>query len=189
MRASEHLEAASDHDRQAREDGMWPDTRPIDSTGRVDQPIGMPWRRQWDAGEQHARLAASHRAAAAELQGEFQRACGDRAAEDIARSPIARYGIGGAPTDNGVVVFLAGEAGPPNHLLADITCHRAWMMLDDNSGMEQCAFDLEGVHFDAVGAEGGITLQMTAHDPAVVQELQRRVGRELELRTAKHVSQ
>jgi hypothetical protein len=188
MRASEHLEAARDQDHQAQQDQMWPDTRPIDTSGRVDQPVDIPWRRQWDSAEQHQRLAVSHRAAAAELQAEFQRACGSRSQEDIARSPIARFGIGGVPAEHGAIVFLAGEAGPANHLLADIECHRAWMMLDANPGMDACPFDLADVHFDAVGDEGGITLQITARDPTIVQELQRRVARDLELRTTKQAN-
>jgi hypothetical protein len=79
-----------------------------------------------------------------------------------------------------VIVFLAAEAGPASHVLTEISCHRAWMMLETTPGMEACALDLDEVRFDAIGAEGAITLQITSSDPAVVQELQRRVARDLE---------
>lgn len=177
--ASEHIEQAKDQDRLASEGAMWPDTRPY-SNGRVDQPyVPMPWQRKWDTPEAHEQMAAAHRAAAAELQADFQRACANRTAEDIARSPIEQYGIGGVPTADGVIVFLAPQAGPANHLLSDVECHRAWMMLTPMN-MEGCTLDLDGIHVDAVGDEAGITLRITEHDPSLVPELQKRAAKDLE---------
>ena len=179
--ASEHLAAARDEDELARVRAMWPVTHHSDGTGRTDQLlVGVPWRRHWDSPAEHEQAAAAHRSVAARLQADFEHACGSRTGAEIATSPIARYGIGGAPNDHGVVVFLASSAGPPDRLLADIACHRAWMMLAP-SGMDECPFDLDGIHVDATGDELGITLQITIDDPALVPELRRRAAKDLEL--------
>jgi hypothetical protein len=181
--ASEHLEQAQDQERLAREGTMWPDTRPY-SNGRVDQPVvAMPWQRSWTTPESHEQLAQMHRAAAAELNADFQRACADHTPDDIARSPIERFGIGGVSVADGVIVFLAPEAGPAHHLLADVACHRAWMMLSP-ANMEGCALDLDGIQVDAMGDEAGITLRITERDPALVPELQRRAAKDLEQRAS-----
>jgi hypothetical protein len=174
MRASEHLEAAQQQDELAREQGRYPETRP-DATGRVD----MPWHWTWDAGVDHERLAAVHRSAAAELHAAYDEACAGRTTAEISESPLARYGIGGEPTSDGVVLALSPEAGPPERLLADVRCHRAWMMLAP-SDMETCPLDLAGIHVDASGDKTGITVTITVHDPALVPELQRRAARDLE---------
>jgi hypothetical protein len=179
MRASDHLVAAREHDRLAQERASWPDSWP-DATGRVDRPpIAMPWRGQWDSPEEHEHIAAAHRAAAAELQADYERACGERTADEVSRSPIALYGIGGVSTASGVVVFLAPAAGPANHLLADISCHRAWMMLAP-AAMDDCPLDLPGIHVDAMGDDAGVTLTITAQDQTLVPEVQRRLAHDLE---------
>ena len=102
-------------------------------------------------------------------------------ANEASLSPIVRYGIGGAAMTNGVVIFLDPAAGPPEKLVADIQCHRAWMMLAP-AGMDDCPLDLAGVHVDAMGDELGITLHVTVQNPELVSELQRRAAHDLELR-------
>ena len=184
LRASEHLDAAREHDQLATQRASWAETRP-DANGRIDQPmIAMPWRSQWDSPEQHEQLAAAHRAAAAQQHADYERLCGDRPLAEVSQSPIARYGIGGVPTETGVVVILSAGAGPANHLLADIECHRAWMMLAP-SDMDACPLDLAGIHVDAIGDEAGITLTITERDLSLIPELQRRVARDLEHKTSR----
>jgi hypothetical protein len=186
--ASEHMAAARDQDRMARDAQMWPDVRPVDPvTGRVDSPFSdTPWRRQWDTPEQHELVAAAHRAAAAEQQAEFDRACGAFSATDAASSPIRRFGVGGVPTEDGVILFLSPQAGPAAHLLAEVDCHRAWMMLAPRAMDEQCPLDLAGIHVDAMGDDAGVTLKISVDDPALVRELQRRAATELEQTISKH---
>jgi len=161
LRASEHLEAARQQDEFAAQQGRYPDVRP-DATGRVDQPIGNPWRWSWDAGVDHERLAAIHRTAAAEIHAAYDEACAGKTYAEIATSPLQRYGRGGTNTADGVTLFLSPEAGPPERLLADIRCHRAWMMLAP-SNMETCPLDLAGLHIDASGDASGATVTLSVH--------------------------
>jgi hypothetical protein len=73
-------------------------------------------------------------------------------------------------------------------VLADIRCHRAWMMLAP-SDMEACPLDLAGIHVDASGDQTGVTVTIKVHDPALVPELQRRAAHDLEAgRTHAHHS-
>jgi len=178
MRASEHAAAARQHDELATQQGHWPETHP-EANGRIDQPIGLPWRASWDSEADHQRLAAIHRSAAAELHAAYDEACAGRALADISVSPLARWGTGGAPTSDGVVIALDAKAGSPAKLLADIRCHRAWMMLAP-SNMDTCPLDLAGIHVDAAGDASGITVTITVRDPALVPELQRRAAHDVE---------
>jgi len=178
LRASEHLDVARQHDAQARERQAWPDAR-AGGPGDLRQPVAMPWYRSWDTGAEHDRLAATHRANAAEIQAQYDEACGDMPAGEVAVSPLESFGVGGWNTATGVIVYLAPDAGPPDHLLARITCHRAAMMLAP-SGMEDCPLDLPSIALDARGDAEGITVSIVARDPKLVPELQRRAAHDLE---------
>jgi hypothetical protein len=187
MRASEHLAAAEQQDELARQRTTWPDTRG-DATGRTDQLlVGSPWRWTWDADSDHERLAQTHRAAAADIHAEYAAACGAREHADVAISPIQRYGLGGSATSDGVTLYLSPDAGPADHLLADIRCHRAWMMLGP-ADMDTCPLDLAGLTVDASGDANGITVTLRVRDRALVPELQKRAAHELELSTRRHPS-
>ena len=175
LRASEHLEAAHNHDELGRETVTWPET-----TSPTPDTRGVPWVRSWDAGAEHERAAAKHRSEAAALHAEFDEACGTRGAEDIAISPLVKYAIGGWPTSTGVIMYLTPKSGSPEQLLADLRCHRAWMMLAPQ-GMDDCPLDLPGLVLDARGDEGSVTLSIVVKDPALVDELHRRAAHELEM--------
>jgi hypothetical protein len=188
LHANEHLEAAHQHDELARQATAFPEQRTDDGTGRVDQLlIGSPWRRTWDVEADHERLAAIHRSAAGQIQAEYEEACGQRSLAEVSVSPLQRYGIGGQPTADGVSLFLSPEAGPPDRLLADMRCHRAWMMLAPGD-METCPLDLAGIKVDATGDGNGITVNITIHDRALVPELQRRAAHELEMSGKQHAA-
>lgn len=175
LRASEHLEAAHRHDEQDRQAWRFPDTFAAPGPSAA----GMPWTRSWKPDADHARLAAVHRSRAAELSAAYDEACGTRPAEEVAVSPLQRHGLGGWNTATGVIVYLAPEAGPPDRLLADLKCHRAWMMLAP-SDMEACPLDLPGIMLDARGDSTGITVSIVVDDPKLVGELQRRTAHDLE---------
>lgn len=177
LRASEHLDSARGHDAMARERETWPDTRPA-APGDL-RPVAMPWYRSWDTAGEHDRLADVHRARAAEIHAAYDEACRDLPASDAQISPLEAYGLGGWNTTTGVILYLAPEAGPADHLLARMKCHRAAMMLAP-SGMEDCPLDLPGIALDARGEEGGITVSIVIRDPELVAELQRRAARDLE---------
>ena len=111
----------------------------------------------------------------------YSEACGDRPLNQVAISPLTRYGLGGWNTSTGVILYLSADAGPADRLLADLRCHRAWMMLTE-SGMDDCPLDLPGIALDAHG-EGEnalITVAITVADPQLVEELHRRAAHEME---------
>lgn len=180
LRASQHIDAARQHDELARQSMAYPDMRD-DGTGRADQLlIGTPWTRRWDTTEDHLRMAQVHRSAAAQIDAEFQRACDGRSEADIALSPLVRYGVGGAPTEDGVIIYLRPEAGNPDKLMADMRCHRAWMMLQPIATMDLCPLDLAGLSVEATGGKEGITVTLHVEDRSLVPELQKRAAHELE---------
>jgi hypothetical protein len=178
--ASEHLQAARDHDEAARELERWPDTR-HDGTGRVDQMLVTPtWRRTWDTAADQDRAAAMHRSEAQAIYAAYDDACGTRPITEVSVSPIVRYGNGGRATADGVVLYLSVDAGPSDRLIADLKCHRAWMRLAP-ANMDDCPLDLAGLQVDAEGGAEGITLTLTVKDKTLIPELQRRVAHDLEL--------
>lgn len=181
LHASEHLAAARDHDEAARQQSMWGDTRIPDATGRVDQNlIGTPWHRTWDTAADQQRAAAVHRSEAQAIYAAYEEACGEHPSAEVATSPIVRYGVGGNPTADGVVLYLSTQAGPADRLMAELACHRAWMRLAP-ANMETCPLDLAGLRVDAKGTDDGITLTLTVRDRSLIPELQRRAAHDLEL--------
>jgi hypothetical protein len=102
-------------------------------------------------------------------------------------SPLQRYGVGGSNSATGVVLYLSPAAGPADHLLADIKCHRAWMMLGP-SAMDDCPLDLPGIVIDARGDVDGITVSIAIRDTKLIEELQRRAARDLETAAAMRVN-
>jgi len=133
------------HDEASRERSSWPDTR---SAGPTDPPVGV-WYRSWDTVE-HERLAEIHRSRAGAIDAEFAEACAGLSGNEITMSPLQRYGVGGWNTTTGAIVYLSPEAGNPDRLLAQLRCHRAWMMLGP-SNMQDCPLDLPGLAVDARG--------------------------------------
>src|SRR6185503_13508193 len=108
----------------------------------------VPWSVSWDAGAEHERLAAVHRSRAGALQAAYDEACGDRPYADVSFSPIARHATGGWNTSSGVILYLPTSAGPADRLIAELNCHRAWMMLQPAADMENCTLDLPGILLD-----------------------------------------
>jgi hypothetical protein len=181
LRASEHLNLADQHGETAHQQAMRP------ATSASPDTIGLPWLRAWDTSAEHERLADVHRSKAAELQAEYEQACGSRPLEKVSVSPLQRYGIGGWPTTTGIIIYLDPSAGSPDKLLADMKCHRAWMMLAP-SGMDDCPLDLPGIVLDARGDTDGITVSIVVHDPKLVDELHRRAAHDLETGAQLHRS-
>ncbi len=181
LRASDHLDVAAQHDQQARDRSLWPETQMMTPGGydTAGQPIAMPWFRSWDTTAEHEQLAAVHRSQAAALQAAYEEACGNTPAEDVSISPLVRYGVSGWPTAHGVIVYLSPKAGTPDQLLAAMKCHRAFMMLAP-SDMDDCPLDLPGLELDARGDSAGITVSMTVKDSSLIPELKRRAAHDLE---------
>jgi hypothetical protein len=174
LRADEHRAAAEQHDQLAR--------RTPPAVAYVPGVPASPWFFSWDTSAEHERLAATHRGEALALDAAYQEACGDRPYAEVSISPLTRHALGMWATSAGVIIYLAADAGPPERLLADLRCHRAWMMLQAAAGMDECPLDLPGLLLDARGDRENITLSIVVRDPSVVDELHRRTARELELR-------
>lgn len=180
LRADQHVGIAAREDDRAEELTRWPDTRPgADGTTIEQQRAAGTWFGIWDTAQEHRRLAQVHRSAAAQIEREYEQACGETSAAEASVSPLQRYGVGGSPTANGTLVLLAPEAGPPSRLLAAMRCHRAWMMLG-RAAMDDCPLDLPGLQVSAKGDEKGIELTITVDDPSLIDELRRRAAHDLE---------
>lgn len=176
FRADQHRNIAEQEDQRAAELTHWPDVQ-ADATGRYQ--LGQPWLGTWDTTAEHRRNAAVHRSAAAQIEAEYQNACGDAPVETVSMSPLRRYGVGGSSVPGGTVVILRPEAGPPDRLLAAMRCHRAWMMLQ-RTDMPDCPLDLPGIQVSAHGDANAIDVTITVADPALVPELRRRAAHDLE---------
>jgi hypothetical protein len=178
LRADQHLDAARDHARRAEELARWPDRH--NDVATYDAPNSGLWYRAWDQAKDERRISDVHQGAAAQLQAEYDAACAQVADDAIRISPLARFGRGGMPTSDGVVVFLSSDAGPADRLLASLRCHRAWMMLSQNTGMEACPLDLPGLRIEVHGDPTGISVELHVRDEKLVPEVQQRAARELE---------
>lgn len=182
LRADQHLAIASREDDRAAALTQWPESRGArpESANPADQLVtGGVWFGSWDTVSEHHKQAQYHREAAAQLEAEYEQACGDASGESVSVSPLERYGIGGSPVPGGTLVLLSPEAGPPDKLLSAMRCHRAWMMLG-RTDMDDCPLDLPGIRVDARGDANGIELTITVADPQLVGELRRRAAHDLE---------
>lgn len=188
LHADQHLSIASREADRAEELMSWPDTRPgADGTNMDQQRAAGTWLGTWDPAVEHHRLAQVHRSAAAQLEAEYEQACGDSPGDVVSVSPLQRHAVGGSPTAGGILVLLSAEAGPPGRLLAAMRCHRAWMMLG-RTDMDACPLDLPGLQVSARGDANGIELTMTVSDPSLVPELRRRAAQDLEAAQRRRVS-
>lgn len=177
LRADQHLAVASREDQRADDITHWPQT-PTDPTQPGDQRLITTWFGTWDTAAEHRRLAQVHRSQAAQIEAEYERACGDASHATVSVSPLQRYGLGGSEVPGGVLVLLSRDAGPPDRLLSAMRCHRAWMMLG-RTDMDDCPLDLDGLQVSARGDDQGISLTITVPE-AKVDELRRRTAHDLE---------
>jgi hypothetical protein len=178
LRADQHLDIAQREAENADQLTRWPDTRSSNSGAQPDQLISA-WFGMWDTTAEHQQIAQRHRTAAAQLEAEYEQACGATPAAVASVSPVQRYGVGTSPIPGGTVVLLTPDAGSPDALLAAMRCHRAWMMLG-RTDMDDCPLDLPGLRVSARGDAEGIELTMTVDAPALVPELRRRAAHDLE---------
>lgn len=173
LRASEHLAVAHEHEELARRT-----TR----GSSLDEQL----YRTWDTASDHARLAQIHRAEAAALETAYAEACGMREYDQIVTSPLVQHGLGVEATKTGAIVYLDGKAGAPVTVLADLRCHRAWMMLSPSAAMADCPLDVRGLRVDVRGGDDSIVVVLSVPDPKLVPELQRRTAKQLEGRSHLH---
>src|SRR5437868_848238 len=78
LRADQHLNLASREADHSEELTRWPDTRPGADGTQVNQERAVgTWFGAWDTAAEHRRLAQVHRSAAAQLEAEYEEACGE----------------------------------------------------------------------------------------------------------------
>jgi hypothetical protein len=160
LRASEHMDEAHSHDELARHR----------FAGHEDDG---PWAGHWDTGTENEQAAAVHRSHAAALRAAYAHACKGRTPAEASLSPLDRHGTGGSVTTNAVVFYVDASAGSADRVLADLECHRAWMMLAPEAD-DIDPLDLPDLAIDATGDLDGITVSLIARDPDIVPELHRR---------------
>ncbi|HET9990204.1 MAG TPA: hypothetical protein VFQ65_16855 [Kofleriaceae bacterium] len=163
LRASDDMYEAHIHDKLARHR----------FTGQEEN--GAPWASHWDTGSENEEAAAVHRSHAAALRDAYEQACKGRTPAQASISPLERHGVGGTVTANAVVFYLEASAGPGDRLLADLECHRAWMMLAPEAD-DADPLDLPGLAIDTTGDLDGITVSIKARDAETLPELQRRAA-------------
>lgn len=96
-------------------------------------------------------------------------------------SPLVRFRTGTVNTRTGVVIYLSTLADPPDQLLIALRCHRAWMLRAPH--MDDCPLDLPNLTVEARGDDTHVAIWVTARDPRMVAEVQRRVERSVETHT------
>lgn len=177
LHASEHRDLASVHDEAARNQMSWPAPTAM-TPGDPTTPQSLPWYRTWNTAADHERIARVHRSEAAALEAAYAEACGTRELEKVRGCPLTRHRLGGWNTSTGAIVYLSPLAGTPETLLADLRCHRAWLMLAPVE--EECPLDLPDLKIDARGDAKAITLVLSVPDAKQVFELQRRLAKQVE---------
>lgn len=185
MDADEHIVAARDEDERARELASWPTPRRDDvggarEMGRFDDPPAGLWYRHW--GEQpaeHLRRAEAHRGAAAELHAAYDDACAGIAPAFARKSPLARYGQGDMPTEDGVVIFLGKPGVTTQQIRAELRCYQAWTKLSEID--EDGPLDLPDLRIVMHEDDTGISIELQLQDLSLLPELQRRAARTLEV--------
>lgn len=112
--------------------------------------------------------------------------CGPAPPGEAAASPLSRHVIGGAGLDRGFVIYLHPDAGRPrpDALLDAIRCHHARAARGDGAADGPLA--LAGLRVVARGDATGISVELTARDPALVPELRRRAAKELARAASRH---
>lgn len=181
MTASQHLAAASEHSQQitgTRAHGGFIGGYPGWAYyGYRGFGYSYPWHYTWDPDEEHRALAAAHRDAAEQLKLQYETACAavPRALE--ASSLLDAFVSGGSPLDRGVVFHLSEQAGPPELVLAQLRCHRAWLQLSPTAEAADSPLLVEGVTWTThAPASAGVEVMATAKDERSAAELRRRAA-------------
>lgn len=178
MTAVEHRAEARRHDRQGRAapyyrgsywgGGYWGHGGPSYVYGHY------PWGYYWDSGSAHYGVAQEHEDAAAIVEKRYRDACGLVDPKAAPVSPFARLAKQITPIDNGVVLRLALEAGPPDVLLAEIQCHSAWLRLAPRTEAARDICALKGLEYMVRAEPDAIAVTITSRDPQLLPELRRR---------------
>lgn len=177
MTAAEHTAAAREHSEQvtgmhghAYYPGPYYGSRWGHGYG------SYPWYYSWDPDEEHRALAAAHRDAAEQLKLEYEVACTLIPRGLEARSPLDAFTTSTSPFDHGIVFQLSEQAGPPEVVLAQIRCNRAWLKLAPSDAAANSPLLVEGVTWNAHAVANGVEVTATARDDHGRAEFVRRAA-------------
>lgn len=137
-------------------------------------PWSYTWSSDWNAAASHATEAEEHEVAADVLEKRYRDACSLVAQDSAAQPPLDRYVRAVTPTEQGVVLRLSNDAGPPDVLLAEIRCHTAWLQLVQRPGATRDVTAVKGVEYSVRADADAISVTLTATDPTSIAELRRR---------------
>lgn len=137
-------------------------------------PWSYTWSPDWNIGAAHTGEAEQHDVAADVLEKRYRDACSIVAADSAPQPPLDRYVRAVTPTEEGVVLRLSADAGPPDVLLAEIRCHIAWMQLASRPKTTRDLTGVAGVQYTARAEADSIVVTITANDANAIAELRRR---------------
>lgn len=164
MTADEHRASARRHDEIGRQG---PYLR-----GRA----WAPWTYSWDPATEHLAERDAHVVAAETIETRYRQACADVPVDVESRSPLSGRAVSASPIDDGVLLVLDPAAGPPDQVLAEIRCHRAWLVLEDRSELSGDVVALDHVRYSAQVRDETIELRITTASSDEVEELRRRAS-------------
>jgi hypothetical protein len=191
MTAAEHRREARRHDREGARapylrgsylggyygDSSWGHPRGGSYWSHGYYPWSYYWSSRWDTGASHYAEAEEHEAAADVLEKRYRDTCALVAPNTAPIPPLDRFVRSVAPTDRGVILRLARDAGPPDMLLAEIQCHTAWLQLAPRPEAANDITAVKGIEYVVRAEADGITVTITAADPNGIAELRRRAER------------
>lgn len=135
-----------------------------------------PWYYSWDPDEEHRALAAAHRDAAEQLKLQYESACMLIPRGLEATSPLDAFATSTSPIERGVVFQLSEQAGPPEAVLTQLRCQRAWLKLAPTEGAADNPLLVEGVTWMTHSGPNGVEVMATARDDRGRDELVRRAA-------------
>ena len=168
MTAAEHQAAAREHSEMV-------------SGSPYHHPMGSyssgsyPWY-YWSPDDEHRALAQAHRDSAEQLKLQYEAACAGLSDRAAAASPLETSMVDTSPIEGGIAFHLVESAGPPDRLVAELRCHRAWLKLAPSAGAADDPLQLDGVTWLARGGNAGVEVLALASADSVRAELARRAA-------------
>jgi hypothetical protein len=136
-----------------------------------------PYYYRWDSGASyHALQGEEHLDAARQLEDEYAQACELVPLGMESVPPFDGYVTGLDELDDGVVLHLAPEAGPPDLLMLQLRCHRAWMWMEGGARMDDDPLAMEGIVVTVHATENGVDVMLTTANADDRAELRRRAA-------------
>lgn len=168
MTAAEHQAASGEHGEQVVGSGYHHPTWSYSSGW-------YPWY-YWSPDDEHRELAQAHRDSAEQLKLQYEAACANLPRGADVSSPLDTSVGSVSPIEGGIAFHLAETAGPPDRVLAQLRCHRAWLKLAPTPGAAEDPLQVDGVTWLTRAGRGEIEVRATASAESARAELARRAA-------------